>query len=261
MNTSPTPTNGNNGARRRFRRGHRWVGLSLVVFVLFLSVSGIALNHTGDLELDSRHVSWSWLLDAYGLEVPAPSASFADSGHRATLLGGRLFLDGRDIGQRESALAGIASLGPLILIGGEKTAYLLMADGEFVEAIDLGSALDGRIEQVGRAGDRAVVQSAGGLYLSDQDVAVFESSDDVAMDHWSVATLPGAAEMEVLEAAWRGRGLTVERLLLDLHSGRIFGGAGPMVMDLVALLLIVLSLSGLILSRARNRRRNDNGKG
>ena len=179
MNTSRTPTNGNNSVRRWFRRGHRWVGLSLVVFVLFLSVSGIALNHSGDLHLGGRHVSWSWLLDAYGLEVPAPSASFSDSGHRATLLGGHLFLDGRDTGQRDSTLVGIASLGPLVLIGAAHTAYLFTAEGEFVEAIDLGSESVGEIDRVGRTGDRAVVRGAGGLYVSDQDIAQFEPQTDM----------------------------------------------------------------------------------
>ena len=252
---SPIPTNGKNSARRWFRRSHRWVGVSLAVFVLFLSVSGIALNHAGDLELDRRYVGWSWLLDVYGLKVPTPSASFADSAHRATILGERLFLNGSDTGQRESTLTGIAALGPLILIGGEKTAYLMTAAGEFVEAIDLGSELGGPIERVGRTGDRAIVQSAGELYRSDPDVAVFESWDDASVEHWSIATPPDAAEIAVLEAAWRGRGLTVERLLLDLHSGRILGGAGPLLMDLVALFLIVLSLSGLILFKLRNGRK------
>lgn len=255
MNTSPKPSNGNSGGRRWFRRGHRWVGLSVVVFVLYLSISGIALNHSGDLELDRRYVGWSWLLDAYGLQVPTPTASFADGGHRATLLGERLFLDGRDVGQRASALTGIAALGPLVLIGGEQTVYLLTADGAFVEAIDLGSQVAGPIERLGRAGDRAILQSAGGLYRSDEDVAVFESWDDVSVEHWSSATPPDAAEMEALDAAWRGRGLTVERVLLDLHSGRILSNTGPLLMDLVALLLIVLSVSGLIMSNVRNRRK------
>lgn len=255
MNTSPIPTNGNNGARRWFRRGHRWVGLSLVVFVLYLSISGIALNHAGDLKLESRYISWSWLLDAYGLQVPAPTASFSDLSHRSTLLGERLFLDGRDTGQRESTLTGIATLGSLILVGGEQNAYLFTADGEFVEAIDLDSTLMGPIEQVGRAGDHAVVRSGGNVYRSDADVAMFEVWDDASVGHWSIATPPGAAEMEVLEAAWRGRGVTIERVLLDLHSGRILSRTGPLLMDLVAVFLIVLSVSGLIMSNVRNRRK------
>ena len=61
--------------------------------------------------------------------------------------------------------------------------------------------------------------------------------------------------MESLKSAWRGRGVTVERLLLDLHSGRIFSAAGPLLMDLVAVFLILLSVSGIILSKVRNRRK------
>jgi hypothetical protein len=257
MNTSSSPTNGNGSARRRrLRRGHRWVGLSLVIFIVFLSISGITLNHSVDLELDRRYVSWSWLLDAYGLEVPDPAASFADSGHRATLLGGRLFLDGRDIGHQESVLAGIASLGSLVVVAGERTVYLLTETGDFVEAIDLGSELNGPIEQLGRSGDRAILKSAGKLYRSDPDIALFEAWEEESSDHWSVATRPNATEMAVLETAWRGRGVTIERLLLDLHSGRVFGSAGPLFMDVVAILFIVMSISGLVLSRARNRRRS-----
>lgn len=231
------------------------MGLSLVVFILFLSISGIVLNHSVDLELDRRYVGWSWLLDAYGIQVPSPTASFADSGHRATLLGERVFLDGRDTGQQDSTLTGIADLGSLLVVGGEQTVYLLTGAGEFVEAIDLSSQLNGPIEQVGRSGDRAILQSAGPLLRSDPDVALFEIQDDVFADHWSVATPPNAAEMAALETAWRGRGVTVERLLLDLHSGRLLGSSGRLLMDLVAIFLIALSLSGLILSRARNRRR------
>jgi hypothetical protein len=226
-----------------------------VIFIVFLSISGITLNHSVDLELDRRYVSWSWLLDAYGIEVPAPAASFADSGRRATLLGGRLFLDGRDTGHQESVLTGIADLGSLIVIGGEKKVYLLTETGEFVEAIDLAPDLDGPIEQVGRVDTRAVLKTAGAMYSSDPDIAMFEVRNLEAADHWSIATPPSEVEMAALETAWRGRGVTVERLLLDLHSGRVFGSAGPLFMDVVAILLIALSLSGLILSRARNRRR------
>ncbi len=188
MNTSPVPTNGNRRARRWFRRGHRWAGLSLVAFILFLSITGIALNHSGGFELDRRYVTWPWLLDAYGLQVPEPAASFADRGHRATLLGEHLFLDGRDIGQRDDALTGVAVVGPIVVIGGERTLYVLTTGGDFVEAIDLGSMLDGPIERVGRAGDRAVVQSSGVALRSDPDIAMFEEWEVESATQWSNST-------------------------------------------------------------------------
>ena len=49
--------------------------------------------------------------------------------------------------------------------------------------------------------------------------------------------------------------LPLERIVLDLHSGRFFGSNGPLVMDTVALLLIILSLSGVWIYIRSVRRR------
>ncbi len=38
--------------------------------------------------------------------------------------------------------------------------------------------------------------------------------------------------------------VTWDRLLLDLHTGRFFGHLGPYVMDLAAILLLLLAVSG-----------------
>jgi len=237
--------------------------MTIVVFVLFLSVSGITLNHASDLGLDRRYVSWSWLLDAYGIQSPEPSASFADAGQRAALLGDRLFLNGRDSGQRLAALAGMIAIDPLVLAAGEQTAQVFTSEGSPVEVIDLSAVLPGPIEAVGRADGRAVVRSDGQLFLSDQEIAVFEPWDaDPATDiQWSIAALPDAADLAALDAAWRGRGVTVERALLDLHSGRLFDVPGALLMDLVALCMIVLGISGLVLSNSRYRRENGHRNG
>ena len=45
--------------------------------------------------------------------------------------------------------------------------------------------------------------------------------------------------------AYRSQFLTLERIILDAHSGRIFGLIGVLFMDFVAVLLILLSLSGI----------------
>jgi len=253
-----TPTNGNRRARQWFRRGHRWVGLSAVVFVLFLAVSGVTLNHASDLGLDRHYVGWSWVLDAYGIQAPAPSASFEDGGHRGTLLGERLFLDGLDTGQRLSMLTGFVAVDQFVLATAEQGAHLFTPSGELVESIDLQAGLPGPIERLGRVEGRAIIQSSGQLFRSDAEFAGFEPWEisPSAEISWSVPTPPDATELAALDAAWRGRGLTVERMVLDLHSGRIFDMSGVLLMDLVALCMIVLGLSGLLLSNSRYRRQN-----
>ena len=65
---------------------------------------------------------------------------------------------------------------------------------------------------------------------------------------------PAAAELAVLQTLYRGRGLTVERGLADVHSGRIFASTGTLIMDAVAVFMIVLSLSGFVLWLQHSRR-------
>ena len=256
MNTSRRASN---GKPRWYRRGHRWLGTTIVAFVLFIAITGIALNHTDDLELNKKHVGWSWLLDAYGVDVPPPTASFADAGHQATLLGERLFVDGRDSGQVAATLAGIAVIDSLIIVAADKTVFLFMSDGALVEAIDLTTILSGPIDRVGTiAAGRFVLDSGERLYGSDADIAWFTPlpADTAVEVHWSSATDLDQTAIDALETAYRGRGLTVERVLLDLHSGRILALPGKVLLDIIGIGMILLSISGIALSRVRSRREN-----
>lgn len=248
---------GQGSARRRrtwLRRGHRWLGLVTVFFVLLLSVTGIALNHGSDWALDRRYIGWDWAIAALGIRAPEPSASFADRGHRVTQLGRRVYLDAVEIPYEADAIEGFVVLGPLAVLAMPDGVLLLTVDGDLVEHIDLATSLPGPVEAVGRTDGLPVLESGGRLFIADADVTTFEpwadgtaapagAPEDVT---WSSASEPPAAEVAVLEDLYRGRGVTVERLLLEIHSGRIIGKAGPLLLDLVAVFLVALSLSGLL---------------
>ena len=217
------PNNGN--GRSRFRRGHRWAGTVLVVFVLYLSVTGILINHSTDFGLDRRYVSWPWLLDAYGIGAPQP-------------------------------YAGMIELGSLAVVGEGQRVHLVLDSGELVESIDLAGVLPGSIERVGSVDEFAVLQGGGKLFRSDADVTVFEPWPEGAADtvSWSGQVAPDSAGLEALQVGWRGQGLTLERVLLDLHSGRILSLPGRLLLDFLAVGMILLSVSGLVLARRRNGR-------
>ena len=207
----------------RFRRGHRWVGTVLVAFVLYLAVTGILLNHSNDIGLDRQYIGWSWLLDAYGMGEPEPYAGRVD-------------------------------IGPLVVVADGRRVHVLLASGELVETLDLAAQLPQAITRLGSVGDRAVLQSDGRLHRSDTELMMFEAWDDgdSAAVSWSPEVAADADGLEALQAAWRGQGLTVERVLLDLHSGRIFSLPGRLLLDILAIGMIVLSVSGLLLARRRN---------
>ena len=63
-----------------------------------------------------------------------------------------------------------------------------------------------------------------------------------------------AYNMDV-EETLRGRGISLEKLVLDLHTGSVFGLSGKVISDLVAIALIFITLSGLYNLWMRKRKK------
>jgi hypothetical protein len=244
MAISENRTNGNGSLLRRV---HRWLGVVLAMFILMLSITGIALNHSDGWNLDSNYVSSNWLLDAYGVRAPSVTASFIHGNRRATLLGKRLYLDDREIADDAESLTGIVVLDKHLVVTTRNRAFVLTRDGERVEQMDLSAVLPGTIERTGSSGPLAALSSGGLVYVSDADVSGFERSTDIADITWAESSAVPEALLDSIQARYRGRGLSIERVIADIHSGRIITITGPYLMDVVAMLLIILSITGVVM--------------
>ena len=65
-------------------------------------------------------------------------------------------------------------------------------------------------------------------------------------------TLPPGLRDRLVET-YRGKGLPLERVLLDVHSGRILGAWGVYLVDAAAVLFLGLVLTGLWMWSRRPR--------
>lgn len=91
------------------------------------------------------------------------------------------------------------------------------------------------------------------LALYDMNVpSDYVKTIDIKPDQTIVHTKDGVIELSSeqdvkLEVAryYRGEGLSLEKLILDLHTGKIIGIPGTMLSDLAALALIFLTGTGL----------------
>ena len=240
-----------NSARstQRLSRIHRWFGIGSIAFVVLLSVTGIALNHTDDLGLDRQFLSSSWLLDWYGVEVPPPQASFGVAGHRVSLIGERLYYDDGELTSGVSELVGAVSTPSFIAIATPSDVLLVMPDGALVERIDAESSLPNEISGIGVSGARLVLRSGGELLETDEYLLAFTPCFelDLADVQWSIPSAIPRDQLAVLRQLYRGRGISLERVLLDLHSGKFLTRAGSILLDVVGVLLIALSFLGIFM--------------
>jgi len=257
-----------NKAKRRWskygvRHWHRWLGLGSMIFLVFLSITGIALNHLSDLRLEQRYVRAGWLLDWYGIETPLVEASYAVEEHRATLLGERLYFNEEQVADGIEMLIGAIASPQFIVIASNDSLILLTHSGALVERMLLSGQVSSGAQAIGQVGEAIVLLSEEVIYQSDEQVVSFAVASDINYSDvsWSLASDVPSNQLEVLYDDYRGTGITVARLLADLHSGRLFTRAGPLAIDLVGVLLIALSVLGVILwLKGRPRRHRRTGR-
>lgn len=245
------------------RRMHRSIGAGAAIFIVFLVLSGLALNHSHDLGLDRQHVASSFLLRWYGLGEPDRIQSFAVDGQWLSFAGSQLYLNGEHLTTTSNGVGAVANGDWLVAASGEEL-ILLNRDGSLIERLPWAEPGAGRIDAIGRHETGAlVVRSAGQRWLADEQLLEWKQLETAPdRSSWSFPQEAPAAVRKAILQQYRGNGLSLERLLLDAHSGRIFGPLGVIIYDLIALLLGALALSGLVLwwRVRRNGQRNGNGE-
>lgn len=233
---------------------HRRLGVLVAVIVIFLCISGIALNHTEAFKLDQRHVQTGWLLDWYGIDAPSGASSVSVNGTRIMLLGDHLYADEKLIAAPYSELHGAASNDELIVIAAGAEMLLLTPELILVERMTVSDGLPAEIQAVGSdSNNRIAVLTPEGPWIADRQLLSWNLAAEDNDIQWLQAPVQTTEHIDGIREHYRGRILNWERVFLDVHSGRILGSAGPFLMDLVALMLLGLAASGLWLWSRRVR--------
>lgn len=234
------------------RRWHARIGLTAVVFFLFLAGTGVTLNHATGLGLDARYVHARWLARWYGIGDDVPRLAFRSGRHDLIAANGRWLLDGRVSGEELPQPIGLVDLPDMIVVATSTSLTLYAKDGVVIDRLGKSALPAVPVQAIGAGERQIVLQTASGTFAS-RDALSWESTprDGVA---WSAPSDLSAAERERY-AELLEPGISTERILLDLHSGRFAGRYGPLAMDLVAIFLAALSLSGAWLFLKRKHRR------
>lgn len=224
---------------------HRYIGLSAALFVVVLSVTGLALNHTEPLGMDSTHVQSESLLNWYGIHAPDELNSFSADSVLYTGVKELVFRNSSLLPDVTPPLIGTIAYQDFIIIASRDQLTLLNKDGQLIENIGSAGGVPAGMKAIGTTTDGTIaIKAAHGYYLTDESFLKWSETDTVDAT-WSVESDTPPGLTQALQAEYRGKGLPLERVVLDLHSGRILGNAGVLLVDAAAILFLLLAISGI----------------
>lgn len=241
---------------RSFYLWHRYMGLTVALLVIVLATTGLMLNHTDRLDLGSRHLGFGPLLDWYGIDGGAEITSFKAGPNWVSCVGDVAFLERQPLPVAAGCPVGALSRAEMSIVVTVREVVLLNKDGALIERLGRAQGVPEGMTATGtQPGGAVVVNTPHGLFVADRELLQWQPLRTPAAVDWSRPTAAPPGLREALLDAYRGRGLSVERFVLDLHSGRLFGRWGPYFMDAAAVVCLILALSGFVLWLQSRRKR------
>ena len=227
---------------------HRWVGVCATLFLVILALTGLALNHTERLKLDQVYVKNGFILSQYGMSGGSDITTYRIHGtNTLSHLDGSLFYNGTLLGPGGFPL-GIIEGGPMTVVATATKLLYLSEMGELIEQVDTYQLPWEELQILGEVveADALVFVTDTGLWQPDADWIEFKRYEgayvvDAMLEEVALREEEQAAILE----AFQGQGIPLYRVILDLHSGKLFGWGGRTVMDLTALAILLLIASGI----------------
>ena len=228
---------------------HRRLGLVIFLLVVILSITGILLNHTESLKLDEKTVTSEFILNWYGINPEGKPVNFNNGEIWVSQWNQQIFFNGNSLYTSNEKLQGISSTSDVIVVALESSVLLLGYDGEIIESMNVNTSAP--LQKIGSSGNKiTLLDNNHNVYISDSQITHWSQQNDLEKQQlntqWATAEpLTDAAKL-TLKQAYRGEGLNLERVILDLHSGRIFNNNwGIYIMDASAIIMILLGISGI----------------
>lgn len=225
---------------RFIRRWHARLGLIAAVFFIVLVITGVALNHTERLGLAHTPIRSEALNHWYGLPPPRILAVYPDASLVATPEA--WLYRGRALAEGGGAVVGAVTLPDMLVVATAQSLSLYTLAGERIDTLRATALPQRPVTGLSRSGNSMGVRTPGGVFTS-ADGLNWQAAPDAGLI-WVQAREPDSQTVNQIRQQL-APSLPLERIMLDLHSGRLLGRYGPFLMDGAALILAMLALSGI----------------
>ena len=225
---------------------HRYIGVTVSLFVIILSATGLFLNFSDTLKLNKTHVSNSWLLNHYNIGGFTVS-SFQTDSHLVSQASSFVYLNGVYALTLNDTLIGALNLDEYILLATQTSLVVIDGDGQIIDEIGKFTGLPEAPLGLSMTDDgHPIIRGSNTYWKGSNELSAWQPLKG-PHPKW-VAPIETSDDINALiQKHARSHEINYERVLLDLHSGRLLGQWGQNLMSMSAVLLLVLAVTGIII--------------
>ncbi|MFK8027635.1 MAG: PepSY domain-containing protein [Gammaproteobacteria bacterium] len=225
---------------------HRYIGISISLLVIILSATGLFLNFSDTLKLNKTHTSSSWLLDHYNIGAFSVS-SFQTNEHLVSQASNFIYLNGHYALNLKEALVGALDLSEYILLATQTSLVVIDHEGQIVDEIGKFTGLPESPLGISITNHgHPVIRGINTYWKGSNELSAWQPLEGPHPKWVAPTETPDNINTLIQEHA-RSNEIHYERVLLDLHSGRLIGKWGQNIMSISAVLLIILAVTGIFI--------------
>ena len=223
---------------------HKFTGIAVCIFLIHLSITGIFLNHTEELGLDEKYTSSPLILSLYNISIPNKEESFLVNNHFISRFGNQVFLDKQPVLKSDDSLIGAVMLNQMFVIAFENELVLLTEEGELIEKLSAVAGLPENIQKLGVFDNTLFLKTNNQVWESNDEAQEWGETNS-NFNEWSNEVVIPDKKIQQIESYFLGKGISLEQFFLDLHNGNIIKGFGKWFLDIIAIFLLLISISGI----------------
>ena len=228
---------------RKIRSLYKLLAAIAALFILIQMITGTALNHATDFRLSKHYVKWDWLMTYYHIGQQRPDAVYLIDDKVISQFGDQVFVDAEPVFKVNKRVLGGITLDDVVVLTTDDALILLNRNGKYLKTLQVRDGIPTQIQNIGLFHGDPVLQTRSGMLRSNHTLKKWEPISLQGVT-WSVAyALPDSIKTK-LQQYFYGNGISLQKLLSDIHDGHFLGAYGPWIMDTLVLVLLVSLFSG-----------------
>ena len=237
----------------KLRKLHKYLGFAFSIFILHLTVTGILLTYPKTFNIEDTYISNFFILKKYNMDTYREVKGLVNIEDEVVIIKNNIYLNSKFVDKFSNEIINILyqkNENKIIVLSKSNIGlYFFENIDNELEIIDIISIENTKkIEHLGLSlsGNKVFLKNDSDHYYLDNNYQLKLLNEIEKNVKWSNTNKINKKLAKYYLSIHQGKGVSLTRILTELHNGKFFGSIFTLILFFSSLSLIFLTLSSFI---------------